>query len=106
MTDSMKQAISETTRRRKLQVRYNEENHITPQSISKAIDAGIVEVAEADYWTPPLDDGAEFATPEERQEYIAKLEKEMRLAAQKFEFERAAVIRDRIRELKQSEALA
>ena len=107
MTDSMKQAISETPRRRKLQLQYNEDNHITPESISKPIDASLVAVAEGDYWTPPLEaEPIEFATHVERDAYISRLEKEMRTAAQKFEFERAALIRDKIRALKQSEVLA
>ena len=108
MTDSMRKAISETDRRRKIQLRYNEENHITPESIVKPIDMSLVQVAEADYWTPPaLDAEAErFATLAERDEYLAQLEAEMRAAAQNFEFERAAQIRDRIRALKQLEVLA
>jgi excinuclease ABC subunit B len=107
MTDSMKYAISETTRRRKLQLQYNEDNHITPESISKPIDMTLVEVAEGDYWTPPLEEApVEFATQVERDAYISRLEKEMREAAKKFEFERAAILRDRIRTLKQSEVLA
>ncbi|MBI3933087.1 MAG: excinuclease ABC subunit UvrB [Acidobacteria bacterium] len=107
MTASMKQAISETNRRRKLQLQYNEDNHITPQSISKPIDMSLVEVAEGDYWTPPLEaEPIEFATQVERDAYISRLEKEMRLAAQKFEFERAAILRDKVRALKQSEVLA
>ncbi|MBI4480928.1 MAG: excinuclease ABC subunit UvrB [Acidobacteria bacterium] len=107
MTDSMKQAISETTRRRKLQLQYNEDNHITPESISKPIDASLVAVAEGDYWTPPLEvEPIEFATQVERDAYISRLEKEMRTAAQKFEFERAAILRDKVRSLKQSAVLA
>ena len=108
MTASMQKAISETDRRRKIQLRYNEENHITPESIVKPIDMSLVQVAEADYWTPPaLDAEAErFATLAERDEYLAQLEAEMRAAAQNFEFERAAQIRDRIRALKQLEVLA
>ncbi|MGH8458450.1 MAG: excinuclease ABC subunit UvrB, partial [Nevskiales bacterium] len=70
MTDSMKQAISETNRRRKLQLRYNEENHITPESIVKPIHMGLVEVAEGDYWTPPLEaEPEQFATSVERDAY-------------------------------------
>jgi excinuclease ABC subunit B len=66
-----------------------------------------VQVAEADYWTPPpLDPEAEqFATAAERDAHIASLEAEMRAAAQNFEFERAAQIRDRIRLLRQATAL-
>ena len=107
MTDSMKRALSETARRRKLQLRYNEENHITPESIVKPIDMSLVAVAEGDYWTPPLEaEPEEFATAAEREAYIARLEKEMREAAKKFEFERAATIRDKIRELQQREIMA
>ena len=107
MTDSMQKAISETNRRRELQLLYNEENHITPESIVKPIDMSLVQVAEADYWTPPpLDPEAEqFATAAERDAHIARLEAEMRAAAQNFEFERAAQIRDRIRALRQATAL-
>jgi excinuclease ABC subunit B len=104
MTESMQKAISETDRRRKLQLQYNEDNHITPESIVKPIDMSLVQVAEADYWTPPpLDPEAEqFSTLAERDAHIARLEAEMRAAAQNFEFERAAQIRDRIRALKQA----
>jgi excinuclease ABC subunit B len=107
MTDSMQKAISETNRRREIQLQYNEENHITPESIVKPIDMSLVQVAEADYWTPPpLDPEAEqFATAAERDAHIASLEAEMRAAAQNFEFERAAQIRDRIRLLRQPTAL-
>jgi excinuclease ABC subunit B len=107
MTESMQKAISETDRRRKLQLQYNEDNHITPESIVKPIDMSLVQVAEADYWTPPpLDPEAEqFATLAERDAHIARLEAEMRAAAQNFEFERAAQIRDRIRALKQATVL-
>jgi len=107
MTDSMQKAISETNRRRELQLRYNEENHITPESIVKPIDMSLVQAAEADYWTPPpLDPEAEqFATAAERDAHISRMEAEMRAAAQNFEFERAAQIRDRIRALRQATAL-
>ncbi len=108
MTDSMQKAISETDRRREMQLRYNEENHITPETILKPIDMSLVRVADADYWTPPpLDAELErFATFAERDEYIAQLEAEMREAAKKFEFERAATLRDRVRALRQGEVLA
>ena len=105
MTASMKQAISETNRRRELQLHYNEKNHITPESIIKPVDMSLVAVAEADYWTPSSQDTDldQFSTTAERDEFIARLEAEMRDAAKKFEFERAAQLRDRIRALKQSE---
>ena len=108
MTASMKQAISETNRRRELQLHYNEKNHITPESIIKPVDMSLVAVAEADYWTPSSQDTDldQFSTTAERDEFIARLEAEMRDAAKKFEFERAAQLRDRIRALKQSEVTA
>ncbi len=103
MTDSMRRAIDETDRRRRLQVAYNEEHGITPQSIVKPIDMSLVAIAEADYVTVPLEadeaDPAEMA-PAERQRLAAALEEQMREAARKFEFEKAAQLRDRVRALK------
>ncbi len=55
MTDSMKRAIDETTRRREMQLHYNEENGITPQSIIKPIDMSLVAIAEGDYVTVPAE---------------------------------------------------
>jgi excinuclease ABC subunit B len=101
-TDSMKRAIEETERRRRIQLEYNEANGITPQTIVKPIDMVLVAIAEADYVTPPLDDQPEAGelTPEQRQQLIADLEKNMREAAKAFEFEKAAAFRDRIKALK------
>ncbi len=107
MTASMRNAIDETTRRRSIQAAYNEENNITPQSIIKPIDMSLVAVAEADYVTVPLEeegeDEIEDLTPEQFRKYVAELEEKMRNAAQKFEFEQAAQLRDRIKQLKQRE---
>jgi len=105
VTDSMRRAIGETDRRRKIQAEYNEANHITPQSIVKPIDMSLVAVAEADYVTIPLeaDDDAGEMTPEQREHYLAELEESMREAAKKFEFERAAQIRDRLKALRSRE---
>ncbi|HZU24878.1 MAG TPA: excinuclease ABC subunit UvrB [Bryobacteraceae bacterium] len=102
LTDSMKRAIDETSRRRTIQRIYNEENHITPQSIIKPIDMSLVAIAEADYATVPLEpEGpAESLTPEQRDKLIAELEERMREAAKKFEFEKAAQFRDRVKALK------
>jgi excinuclease ABC subunit B len=102
MTDSMKRAIDETNRRREIQVRYNEENNITPESIIKPVDMTLVAVAEADY-VQPLEEVEEemiAEEPEKLGELIAKLEAAMREAAKKFEFERAAELRDKARELR------
>jgi excinuclease ABC subunit B len=103
MTGSMQQALDETNRRRAKQTAYNTEHGITPQSIVKSVDMHLAAVVEADYITVPLDapeldsiaDGAAL------QQAIVQLEGQMREAAAKFEFERAAQIRDRIRALKQ-----
>ena len=102
MTASMRRAIEETNRRRRIQQAYNEANNITPQSIIKPIDMSLVAIAEADYVTVPLEPEQETAemTPDERARFIAGLEETMREAARKFEFERAAEIRDRIKALK------
>src|SRR5689334_23323760 len=102
MTDSMKKALDETSRRRRIQVEYNETNHIIPQSIVKPIDMSLVAVAEGDYVTVPLEaeEDVETLTPEERARFIAELEEKMREAARKFEFEKAAQLRDRVKSLK------
>ena len=102
LTDSMKRAIDETSRRRVIQLQYNEENHITPQSIIKPIDMSLVAIAEGDYVTIPIEpeDPVDVMTPEQRERFISELEESMRDAAKKFEFEKAAQIRDRIKALK------
>jgi excinuclease ABC subunit B len=101
MTDSMKRAIDETNRRRIVQVRYNEENDITPQSIVKPIDMTLIAIAEGDYVTVPVETESDAdLPPEEREKLIENLERGMREAARKFEFERAAELRDRIRQLR------
>jgi excinuclease ABC subunit B len=108
-TDSMNQAISETNRRRAKQVAYNKENNITPQSIIKGVDMELAHIVEADYVTVPLDtvglDAAVSNVKSEAQlaELLQQLEGQMREAAKKFEFEKAAQLRDRIRSLKQQD---
>ena len=104
MTDSMKKAIEETTRRRRTQEEYNERNGITPQSIVKPIDMSLVAIAEADYVTVPLesDDEIESMTPQQREHSLSELEERMREAARKFEFEKAAQIRDKLKALRAS----
>ncbi len=103
MTGSMRQALEETDRRRSLQIAYNDQNHITPQSIVKPIDMSLVAVAEGDYVTVPLgpeEEDIADATPEQRERLIEEMEQRMREAARKFEFEKAAQLRDRVRSLK------
>ncbi|MDQ6663540.1 MAG: excinuclease ABC subunit UvrB [Acidobacteriota bacterium] len=102
MTDSMKRAIEETTRRRRTQMDYNERNGITPQSIIKPIDMSLVAIAEGDYVTVPIekDEIVEDLSPLERERYLGEMEERMRDAARKFEFEKAAQLRDRLKELR------
>jgi excinuclease ABC subunit B len=102
VTDSMRRALEETSRRRRIQTDYNEQNGITPQSIVKPIDMALVAIAESDYATPPLESDEEIAllSPAGRQALIADLEVRMKEAAKAFDFENAAAIRDRIKALK------
>jgi excinuclease ABC subunit B len=104
MTDSMRRAINETNRRRAKQTSFNEENGITPQSIIKPIEATLVTAYEADYFKVPvnLEDFEEYSA-EKLAETIVRLDQEMRDAARKFEFERAAELRDKIKYLKERE---
>jgi excinuclease ABC subunit B len=103
MTDSMRKALDETGRRRRTQVEYNERNGIVPQSIVKPIDMSLVAVAEGDYVTVPLEEDEEVdnLTPEQRNRFIVELEEKMRDAARKFEFEKAAQLRDRVKALRE-----
>ena len=103
MTDSMRQAIGETSRRRAKQEAYNREHNITPLSIIKAVDMQMAAIVEADYLTVAADDAVigEITTEAQLIQAIAQLETQMREAAKSFEFERAAALRDRVRSLKQ-----
>jgi excinuclease ABC subunit B len=108
-TDSMNQAIDETNRRRAKQIDYNKENNITPVSIVKSVDMELARIVEADYVSVPVDDAtldaaaAEVKSEQQLAQLLQQLEKQMREAAKKFEFEKAAQLRDRIRSLKQKD---
>ncbi|MFN8009355.1 MAG: excinuclease ABC subunit UvrB [Terriglobia bacterium] len=103
-TESMINAMGETSRRREKQVRYNQENGITPESIVKPIDTSLVAMTEADYVDlPPVEEELDFNSPQELEAHILKLQKEMREVAKNFEFEKAARLRDKIKLLKQKE---
>jgi len=108
MTDSMKKALDETNRRRAIQQAYNEENGITPESIVRPLDMTLAAIVAADYTdlTSIEADGIpEFKSQEELDTYIAKLESDMRESAKRFEFEKAAKLRDTIKELRTREFL-
>jgi len=103
MTESMRRALDETGRRRSIQNAYNLENGITPQTIVKPIDMQLVAVAEADYVTVPLDEPEgepHTMSEEEREQWLAQLELQMREAAKRFEFEKAAQFRDKLQQLR------
>ncbi len=108
LTESMRRAIDETNRRREIQTAYNEEHGITPQSVISAIEMGLAHILKAEYGDVMEEEAAgmpEFASQADVDEYIAKLETEMREAARKFEFEKAAKLRDTIKELRGKEFL-
>ena len=104
ITESMKRAIGETERRRGIQEQFNRENGITPQTIVKPIEATLITASEADYFKVPTEvEEIEDYSPANIEATIARLEVEMRAAAKRFEFERAAELRDRIKVLRERE---
>jgi excinuclease ABC subunit B len=108
MTDSMQKAINETDRRRAIQEVYNVQNGITPESIVRPLDMSLAGILDADYVelaSAEADGLPDFKNQEELDAFIAKLEVEMRETAKKFEFEKAAKLRDRIKELRTKEFL-
>ena len=107
-TDSMNKAIGETDRRRAIQEAYNVENGITPESIVRPLEMSLARIMAADYadLTDVEAEGMpEFKSQEELDVYIGKLESDMREAAKKFEFEKAARLRDTVKELRTKEFL-
>ncbi|GIV76267.1 excinuclease ABC subunit B [Litorilinea aerophila] len=108
MTDAMRAAIAETNRRREIQARYNQEHHITPQSIVKSIRDLTDRVKVMAESRPTYDSDGEETPPiraadlpkDELARLIKQLEKEMKEAAQALEFERAAALRDQLIELR------
>jgi excinuclease ABC subunit B len=108
MTDSMKRAIGETDRRREIQNAYNEEHGITPQSVISTMEMGLAQILKADYGDISEEETAgvpEFTSQADVDQFLAKLETEMRESAKKFEFEKAAKLRDQIKELRDKEFL-
>jgi excinuclease ABC subunit B len=104
ITDSMRNAIGETERRRAIQEEYNTDHGITPTTIVKPIEATLVTAYEADYFKVPLDmDKFEEYSPKQLKETIQQLEADMRHAAKEMKFEQAAEIRDRLKYLRERE---
>lgn len=98
ITGSMKTAIDETNRRRRIQGEYNKRNGITPRSIVKEITNILSSIYEADYWTVPavMEEGIKYGD----ESLLKRLEEEMRECAKRLEFEKAARLRDRIKAIK------
>ena len=105
ITDSMKNAISETNRRRTVQEEFNKKHNITPISIKKNIQAALRTVYEQDYFTVPItaEDAGDYVPTVNIPALIASLDKQMRAAAKELDFETAAELRDKIRSLRQQE---
>ncbi|MFQ5739761.1 MAG: excinuclease ABC subunit UvrB [Acidobacteriota bacterium] len=103
MTRSMQRAIDETSRRREVQRRYNQEHGITPETILKPIDATLLEMAELDYYDVPLvsDRLADYGSAAEIEEEIERSREQMKEAAQELKFEKAAEYRDRMKQLQE-----
>jgi excinuclease ABC subunit B len=105
MTGSMDQAILETNRRRKIQKDYNQVHHITPQTVKKSIRNILSSIYETDYFTIPLaaDVKEAYVPARDIPVVIQRLKAEMKEAASRLEFERAAEIRDKIQRLEETE---
>jgi excinuclease ABC subunit B len=103
VTDSMRRAMDETTRRRVIQEAYNREHGIEPASIVKQVNSPLVRMSSMDYHDgllPPRDHGA-IPDAETLRTRIAELEKAMKIAAKALDFEKAAELRDELRSLKE-----
>jgi excinuclease ABC subunit B len=105
LTQSIKEAMDETNRRRTLQKEYNRINKITPQSIKKRIDEVLTSVYERDYfdYLKISEDKDVYLSPEKRKKQMEKLEKLMKEAVRNLEFEKAATMRDELKKLKKRE---
>ena len=99
ITSSIKRTLDETNRRRNIQERYNRDMNITPETVKSNIKDILSSIYESDYWTVPIaaEEKAGYGYDDET---LKRLEGEMKEAAKKLDFERAAAIRDRIKEIK------
>jgi len=105
ITKAMDQAIRETNRRRKIQEEYNRVHNITPQSVKKSIRNILSSIYEADYFTVPVvsEEAEEYISIKDIPRVIEKFKKDMKEAAARLEFERAAELRDKIKRLEKIE---
>jgi excinuclease ABC subunit B len=105
MTGAMDQSILETNRRRRIQEEYNRVHHITPETVKKSVRNILTSIYEADYFNVPAvsDVDGEYVPVKELPAIIEKLKREMKEAASRLEFERAAEIRDKIQRLEETE---
>lgn len=104
ITESMKRAITETVRRRKMQLDYNKKNNITPEGIKKSVVDILSSIYEKDYYTVPVDELDEKGLePKKLSKMLKKLRKEINEAAKRWDFEKAAQLRDRLLKLEQME---
>ena len=104
ITDSMRRTIDETTRRRAVQTAYNEAHGITPEGITKSIVDILSSIYEKDYYTVDTDELEEQGVdPKKLSKMVKKLRKDINDAAKRWDFERAAQLRDRLAKLEQME---
>ena len=101
VTRSMQACIDETTRRRKIQEEHNQANGITPETVRKSLRSILESIEEKDYLDFPLaaEEQEDYLPPKELAKLVKNLRKEMLAAAQELDFEKAALLRDRIRKL-------
>ena len=107
MTESMQRAMNETERRRAIQQAYNQQHGIIPETIIRPVAMSLAGIAESDYVdvTEVAEGMPDFKSQDELDAYIVRLESDMREAAKRFEFEKAAKLRDTVRDLRSKEFL-
>jgi excinuclease ABC subunit B len=104
ITESMRKTIDETVRRRRVQAAYNKKHHITPETIQKGIVDVLSSIYEKDYYSVPIDELEEQGIePHKLSKVVKKLRKEIDAAAKRWDFEKAAQLRDRLLKIEQLE---
>ena len=104
VTESMRRTLEETERRRKVQMEYNEKHHITPVGIKKEIVDILASIYEKDYYTVPVDELDEMGVePKKLSKVVKKLKKEINDASKRWDFEKAAQLRDRLLKIEKME---